>query len=480
MIYFSHTHQSRTIFRRRVPHMLFTNATIITMNADRDIITDGAIAIDGNRIVAVGKAQDLLAQYPEDEVVDVQGKLIIPGLIDTHVHVAQALIRGCADDMALIQWLCERVWVLQGNFTHDDGYVSARLCIAEMLKSGTTTFLESMLAHRYGFNGIAQAVEESGIRACLAGIVMDISTYATQENSMYPGMIESREMSLLGVLDMHSKWEGAANDRIHVWFGPRTPGGVTSELYREMSTFAHERDMGITMHLAEVEADKIFLQEKYGLSPVYYAESVGLLGPKSVLVHMVWLNQQDIEKLAETGTSVSHNPSSNSKLASGVCKVPQMLASGVNVALGCDGGPSNNDYDMIREMKLAAIIHKAVTNDPLIVPAETVLEMATINGARALGLEKEIGSLEVGKKADLVVIDLHRLHTTPSFNHVSTLVYAATGGEVDMVVVDGQIVVEQGQLLTMDEDEVMEQANQHANALYKRAGIELMPKWPVR
>lgn len=460
--------------------MLFTNATIITMNANRDIITDGAIAIDGNRIVAVGKAKDLLAQYAEDEVVDVHGKLMIPGLIDTHVHVAQALIRGCADDMALIQWLCERVWVLQGNFTGDDGYVSARLCIAEMLKSGTTTFLESMLAHRYGFNGIARAVEESGIRACLAGIVMDIGTYATQDSSMHPGMIESREMSLLGVLDMHSKWEGGADDRIHVWFGPRTPGGVTSELYREMSTLAHEREIGITMHLAEVEADKIYLQEKYGLSPVYYAESVGLLGPKSVLVHMVWLTQQDIEKLAETGTSVSHNPSSNSKLASGVCKVPQMLASGVNVALGCDGGPSNNDYDMIREMKLAAIIHKAVTNDPLIVPAETVLEMATINGARALGLEHEIGSLEVGKKADMVVIDFNRLHTTPSFNHVSTLVYAATGGEVDMVVVNGNIVVEQGQLLTMDEDEIMEQANQHASALYKRAGIELAPKWPVR
>src|SRR5579863_690659 len=459
--------------------MLLTNATLITMNPTREIIKDGAIAIDGNRIVAVDKTSALLARYPHEEQVDVQDKLLMPGLIDTHVHVAQALIRGCADDMALIQWLCERVWVLQGNFTEDDGYVSARLCIAEMLKSGTTTFLESMLAHRYGFNGIARAVEESGIRACLAGIVMDIGTYATQDNSMHPGMIETREMSLLGVLDMHSKWEGAANDRIHVWFGPRTPGGVTSELYREMSTLAHEREMGITMHLAEVEADKIFLQEKYGLSPVYYAESVGLLGPKSVLVHMVWLTQPDIAKLAETGTSVSHNPSSNSKLASGVCKVPQMLASGVNVALGCDGGPSNNDYDMIREMKLAAIIHKAVTNDPLIVPAETVLEMATINGARALGLEHEIGSLEVGKKADIVVVDLNRLHTTPSMNPVSTLVYAATGGEVDMVVVDGKIVVEQGQLLTMDENEIMAQARTHAAALYRRAGIEIVPRWPV-
>lgn len=459
--------------------MLFTNATIITMNPTRDIITSGAIAIKDNRIAAIGKTDALLPQFGDEQVIDVKGKLILPGLIDTHVHLAQALIRGCADDMALIQWLCERVWVLQGNFTHDDGYVSARLCIAEMLKSGTTTFLESMLAHRYGFDGIARAVDESGIRACLAGIVMDIGTYATQSSSMHPGMVESRATSLFGVLDMHSKWHGAANDRVHVWFGPRTPGGVSSELYREMSDYAHQRDMGITIHLAEVEADKIFLDEKYGLSPVYYAESVGLLGPKTVLVHMVWLTQADIDKLAETRTSVSHNPSSNSKLASGVCKVPQMLVSGVNVALGCDGGPSNNDYDLVREMKLAAIIHKAVTNDPLIVPAETVLEMATINGARALGLEQEIGSLEVGKKADLVVIDLNRLHTTPSPNPISSLVYAATGAEVDTVVVDGRIVVEHGRLLTMDEDEVMEQAHQHAGALYRRAGIEIKPRWPV-
>jgi cytosine/adenosine deaminase-related metal-dependent hydrolase len=459
--------------------MLFTNATIITMNPTRDIITDAAIAIQQQRIVAIDKTAAIQALYPDEEVIDVKGKLILPGLIDTHVHVAQALIRGCADDMALIQWLCERVWVLQGNFTHDDGYVSARLCIAEMLRSGTTTFLESMLAHRYGFDGIARAVAESGIRACLGGIVMDIGTYATQANSMHPGMIESRETSLLGVLDMHSKWEGKANERIHVWFGPRTPGGVSSELYREMTDLARQRNMGITMHLAEVEADKIYLNEKFGLTPVDYAESVGLLGPRSVLVHMVWLTPQEIDKLAATGTHISHNPSSNSKLASGVCKVPLMLERGVNVALGCDGGPSNNDYDMVREMKLAAIIHKAVALDPLIVPAETVLEMATINGAKALGLEHEIGSLEVGKKADLIVIDLDKLHTTPSMNPVSTLVYAATGGEVDTVVVDGKVVVQQGQLLTMNEYEIIEQANEHATHLYRRAGIDLKPRWPV-
>ncbi len=459
--------------------MFLYNTTIITMDQQRRIISDGALVVQGNRIAAVGKAAELRERYPDEDQVDLGGKLTIPGLIDTHVHLAQALIRGCADDMALIEWLCDRVWVLQGNFSEDDGRVSAQLCIAEMLKSGTTTFIESMLADRYGFNGIAEVVRDSGIRACLGKIVMDIGTYATQNNSMYPGMRETREQSLLGALKMYDQWNGKADGRIRVWFGPRTPGGVTPELYREMVSEARKRSMGITMHLAEVEADKTYLNETYGLTPVDFAESVGLLGPDVVLVHMVWLTQPELEKLARTGTHVSHNPSSNTKLASGVCKVPEMLATGVNVALGCDGGPSNNDYDLIREMKLAAILHKGVTLDPLTVPAETVLEMATINGAKAVGMADEIGSLEVGKKADLVVIDLDRLHTTPSMNPVSTLVYAATGGEVDAVMIDGKWIVRGQQLLTMDEERIKAEAREHATALYKRAGIELKPRWPV-
>ncbi len=459
--------------------MLLHNVTIITVDQERRIITDGALVVQNDRIAAVGKAAEIMARYPDEERINLGGKTLIPGLVDTHVHLAQALIRGCADDMELIQWLCDRVWVLQGNFTEDDGRVSAQLCIAEMLKSGTTTFIESMLADRYGFSGVAEVVRDSGIRACIGKIVMDIGTYATKSNAMHPGMRETREQSLLGALKMYDQWNGKADGRIRVWFGPRTPGGVTPELYREMVGEARKRGMGITMHLAEVEADKIYLNETYGLTPVDFAESVGLLGPDVVLVHMVWLTQLEIEKLARTGTHVSHNPSSNTKLASGVCKVPQMLAAGVNVALGCDGGPSNNDYDLIREMKLAAILHKGVTRDPLTVPAETVLEMATINGAKAVGMADQIGSLEVGKKADLVVIDFDRLHTTPNPNPISTLVYAATGGEVDSVMIDGKWIVRGQQLLTMDEEQVKVTARKHAVDLYKRAEIELKPGWPV-
>jgi cytosine/adenosine deaminase-related metal-dependent hydrolase len=427
--------------------IIYEGATVITVDSQRRILADGALAVRGDRLAAVGKAAEVRAQFPDARRVNVAGKLVIPGLVDTHVHLAQALIRGCADDMDLIPWLTERVWVLQGNYTEADGRASAALCIAEMLKSGTTTFLESMLAGRYGLDGIAEVVQESGIRGVLSKIVMDIAAYADGSNAMYPGMVEERETSMRQALAMYDRWNGAANGRIQVWFGPRTPGGVSMDLYREMVREARTRNMGITMHLAQV--------------------------------HTVWLTPNEIDRLAETGTSISHNPSSNTKLAAGFAPIPEMLAAGVNVALGCDGGPSNNSYDLIREMKLAAVIHKARTLDPLVVPAETVLELATIHGARALGLENEIGSLEVEKKADFVVLNMDRPGLTPSPNPVSTLVYAAMGSDVETVVIDGRVVVEGGRLLTLNEEAVLAEARRRAAEVYARAGVAIAPHWPV-
>jgi len=458
---------------------IYDGATVVTVDPERRIITSGALAVQGDRLVAVGKSAAVQAQFPTARRVDVAGRLIIPGLVDTHVHLAQALIRGCADDMALIPWLTERVWVLQGNYTPVDGRASAALCIAEMLLSGTTTFLESMLAGRYGLDGIAEVVQESGIRGCLSKIVMDIAAYADGSNAMYPGMVEERETSMRQALDMYDRWNGAANGRIQVWFGPRTPGGVSVSLYREMVQEARRRNMGITMHLGEVQADVAFMRREFDMTLVEFCDHVGMLGPKTVLVHTVWLSPPEIARLAETRTSISHNPSSNTKLASGFAPIPEMLASGVNVTLGCDGGPSNNSYDLIREMKLAAVIHKGRTLDPLVVPAETVLEMATINGARALGLEDEIGSLEVGKKADFVVLNLDRPGLVPSPNPVSTLVYAAMGSDVETVVVDGRVVVEGGRLVTLDEEAVIAEARRCAVEVYARAGVSIAPRWPV-
>lgn len=460
--------------------MIIAGGTVITMDADRRIIVDGALRVQGAGIVEVGKAAALRARFPAEPTHLFPDHVITPGLVDTHVHLAQALIRGCADDRALVEWLCDRVWVLQGHFSEDDGRVSAQLCIAEMLRSGTTTFLESMLAHRYGFDGIAEVVRDSGARGTLAKIVMDTPRYADAALPMHPGMIEDRETGLGGTLEMHRRWHGAADGRIRVWFGPRTPGAATPELYREIARLAAERGLGITMHLAEVRQDREFLQRTYGRLPVEFAEDVGFVGPHVVLVHMIWIGDGEIRTLARTGTHVSHNPSSNTKLASGICPVPALLRAGVNVALGCDGGPSNNAYDLVREMKLAACLHKGVSGDPLVVPAETALEMATLGGARAMGLAEEIGSLEQGKKADVTIFDMRRLHLTPSPNPVSTLVYAAGGADVSDVMVNGRWVVRGGTLLTMDEEAIIRGARGHAIALIERAGVDVAPRWPVR
>jgi len=459
--------------------MIYEHGTLITIDAQRRIITDGALVAQDGRIVAVGKTKELRKRFPAEPRTDLRGRVVTPGLVNTHIHLAQAMIRGCADDMELLNWLGKRVWVLQGNYTEEDGRASAELCILEMLKSGTTAFVESMLAGRYGFDGIAEVVIRSGIRAALSKIVMDVATYAAKDNWMHPGMIEDRETTLRDTLAMYDKWNGAGDGRLAVWFGPRTPGGVTPELYREISALARERNMGVTVHLAEVQADRRYLKEEHGQRPAEFAEAVGLVGPNVLLVHTVWMDAHDIDILARTDTNVSHNPASNAKLASGIAPIPEMLAAGVNVGLGTDGGPSNNTYDLVREMRLASYLHKVRTLDPLVMPAETVLEMATINGAKAMGLEEEIGSLEVGKQADFVVFDLDKPHVTPGVNPVSTLAYAATGTDVNTVVIAGQVVVQDGQVLTMDEERILRQARERAEAVWRRAGIEFEPRWPT-
>ncbi|MCJ1390206.1 hypothetical protein MMC18_003064 [Xylographa bjoerkii] len=461
--------------------MLYTHATIITVNPQREIILDGALLVHKNLIAAVGKTQTLKTDYPQEEETDLTGRIVIPGLISTHVHTAQSLIRGAADDLELVSWLCERVWVLQGNYTEKDSKAAVWLSIAEMLKTGTTCFLESMFADRYNFDNLCLAVLESGIRGCLGKIVMDIAQYADNPKwRLHPGLVETREMSLLGAVKMWEKWDGAADDRIRVWFAPRTPGGVSDDLYKEMSALSRANRIPITMHCAEVRADRAFFAS-VGHTPMSYCEEVGLLGPKTVLVHMVHLDDADIAKLAETKTHVAHCPTSNAKLASGICRVPDLQKAGVNVGLGTDGAPCNNSNDLMQEMKLAAIIHKAVSYDPTAVPAENVLEMATINGAKALGLEDAIGSLEVGKKADFVAVDVRSVGVQPCFSPVSAVVYSATGRDVDMVVVDGKVLVMGGELLTMNEEEIIREAEKRSKEAVARAGLveAVRGKWPI-
>ena len=255
---------------------------------------------------------------------------------------------------------------------------------------------------------------------------------------------------------------------------------VSDALYKEMTTISKEKSIPITMHCAEVKADREFFASQ-SHTPMSYCSSVGLLGPSTVLVHMVHLDDSDIAKLAETGTHVAHCPTSNAKLASGICRLPELLAAGVNVGLGTDGAPCNNTNDLLQEMKLAAIIHKAKSYDPTIISAEQVLEMATINGAKALGLQDSIGSLEIGKKADFVAIDMRRVHLQPYFSPVSAVVYSVTGRDVDVVVVDGKVVVQGGKLMTMDEEEVWREAERRGKEIVGRAGLreKVKGRWPL-
>lgn len=452
--------------------VLIERGVVVTLDARRRVIRDGAVMIEGSRIIDVGKTDELHRKYSPERTIDASRKLVIPGLIDCHVHLAQALIRGCADDVSLLDWLGKYVWPLQGNYDAEDGRVSAKLCMLEMIKSGTTSFIESMTHTRYGFDGIAKALEESGMRGYLAKTIMDTPAYGRKQ-MMHEGMIEDGERSLAETMTMYDRWNGKANSRISVWFGPRSLGACSKALYEKIAEEAAKRKAGITMHLCEVKEDLKYAQRKFKKSPVAFANEVGLLTPRTVLAHAVWLTDRDIATLSKTRTNISHCPSSNTKLASGIARVPEMLKKGVNVGLGCDGGPSNNSYDMIREMKLAAYIHKVRLSDPMTMPAETILEMATVRGARAIGMGDMLGTLEPGKLADIVLVNLDSIDMVPNNNPVSDLVYAGCGADVDTVMVDGKIIMENRNVKTLNEHEIVEQARERASALLKRTGLKL-------
>ena len=460
--------------------MYIRGGILITVDKERRIIKDGGIVIEGNRIVKVGKREDLDKDYLHhtDIVIDASRKIVMPGLIDLHVHMAQAMTRGMAQYVRLIPWLKDYVWPLQGHYTTDDGKTSALLCMLEMIKSGTTTFLEVGISGRYGMEGIAKAVEEIGMRGVLGRHVMDQPGYALEESIIHPGLVETKEYGMKEVLHMYQRWHGK-HGRIFIWFAPRTPGAVTIETYKEIVAKAKELGIGITMHLAEVKEDVEYFKKEFNCKPVEFCQKIGMLGSNVVLAHVVWVDNEEIQLLAKTGTHVAHNPSCNMKLGSGLTPVAKMLKAGVNVGLGCDGGPSNDNYDLIEEMKIAALGQALINMDPKAITAEEVIEMATIRGAKALGLDKEIGSIEEGKKADIILIDYWKPHLVPMLNPVTHIVYAAQGQDVDTVIIDGKIIMQNRRILTVDEERILEEAEKRGFNVIKRAGIKPIIHWKI-
>ena len=461
-----------------VDSILIENGYVLTMDQKRRIIRNGSVLIEGQKIAGIGK-RDELAKEKAELVIDARNMIVMPGMIDTHVHLAQALIRGCADDVSLVDWLKKYVWVLQGNFTKEDGRVSAELCMAEMIRTGTTSFVECMIHTRYGFDGIAKAVGKVGMRGALSKIIMDSTGYADSADIMYPGMVEDKDDCLEETARMHSKWHGKADGRLQVWYGLRSLGAVTPELFQEVASIAREKKTRMTMHLGEVIDDVRYVRDNFNMTLTEFAKENDLLGSDMVFAHGIHFNDDDLQRLADSQSNISHCPASNMKLASGFARVPDMLEKGVPVSLGCDGGPSNNTYDMIRETRLAALIHKAKVDDPLVVTAEQALEMATLGGAKALGTADSVGSLEPGKLADIILIDMNDIGFTPVTNPVSNLVYSGSGDAVDSVIVNGKLLMRGKKLLTLDEESVMENALKHSGELLERAGVDIRPKWPI-
>jgi cytosine/adenosine deaminase-related metal-dependent hydrolase len=462
---------------------LYTHATIITINPSREVILDGSLLVTGSRISAIGKTSAIASSsLPQNtKTVSLKGNIVLPGLINTHSHLAQSLLRGLAEDLPLHSWLCDAIWPLEANYATDDGYVAARLTIAEMLKSGTTCFLESMLTHRSGFENVVRAVAESGIRACL-GKLVKFEESNKDLNIKDPRDRDVTSMSVSSMLAAYAKHNGSCNDRLHVWAAAGTPRGSPLSSHVGIGEACREHDIGLTMHCAEAPKDLTIYRDLYSCTPMEFCEQAKLTGKKTVLAHMVHLDlEKDLPILNATGTTVAHNPNSNLKLASGIAKVPEMLDADVNVSLGTDGAPCGNTYDMFRELHLAGILHKGANLDAGLVGAEAVLEMATINGARALGLEKDVGSLEVGKKADFVVVNPGSLYAVPwdeeqvlhgGVDPMTTVVYSCTGADVEMVVVDGECLVMGGKLLKMDESQIVEAAKKSIQGIRERSGVK--------
>jgi len=463
--------------------LIYSNATILTLDDDRRIISDGALRVLGRDIDAVGKTAELSIAFPEDDVIDCRGGIMLPGLIDTHVHTSQCLLRGVSEASGpgdFHTWLFGRIFPLQGAYTHQDALASASLCVLEMLKSGTTGFVECLLADHYGLDAIAQMCLDSGIRAALGNLVMDVSPEARDDAGWPPSMWQDRQSGIAGTIDGHQRWTDP-HGRLQIWFGSRSVEPINNiSLFPEVASLAREHGIGITIHLAELPFDNEYARSLGHRSHIALADHLGLLGPRTVLAHCTIADDDDIALLSATGTTVAHCPANNSATGWGPARVTEMLDAGVNVALGCDGAPTNANMDLLRDLRVTAHVARMRQHSRAAISPETILEMATRNGAKALGLDSRIGSLEPGKAADFIVIDTDSPHLQPMWNPVAAVVFAAQGSDVDTVVIDGTLVMHHREMQTMDEAALVANARRSQADVARRCGInDLGSAWQV-
>ncbi|MDP4125871.1 MAG: 5'-deoxyadenosine deaminase [Bacillota bacterium] len=440
--------------------ILFKNAKIVTMNEQREII-QGDLLVDGSQIVAVGG----IIQQPADQVIDLHGDLLIPGLIQTHIHLCQTLFRGQADDLELLDWLKQKIWPLEGGHDPESLYDSALLGIGELFLGGTTTIVDMETVHHT--EQAFEAILSSGLRALSGKVMMD------DPNGDIPSSLqETTEASLQESVDLYEKYHRKGNGRLEIAFTPRFVISCTDTLLKEVSQIARAKNAFVHTHASENRGEIQVVESTRGMRNIIYLDKVGLTGPKLILAHCIWLDEAEKEILVRSKTRISHCPSSNLKLASGIAPIPELIKRGAEISLAADGAPCNNNLDGFREMRHAALIQKPL-HGPTVMPAQKVFELATLGGARAIGHEHDLGSLEVGKRADLAVISLQGLHTWPN-EHVdiySQLVYQANSSDVRLTMVDGQIVMQDRQLLTIDVPQLKASSTRSLNRVMQRVGL---------
>ena len=435
---------------------IVAGGTVVTVDGARNIYNPGSVAIDGDTIVGVGSAADIAARFKAAEQINTVGSIVIPGLINTHGHAPMVLYRGLADDLRLQEWLEKYIFPAEAKtVSREMVRAGTRLAALEMIQSGTTVHADMY----YFEEEIARATKAAGMRGVLGQTIIQ-----------FPVADAKTPQEGLARAEAFIK-EFAKDDLIVPAVAPHAPYTLDAKDLLASRALGAKYGVPVIIHVAETEAELVNSKKAHaGMSPVAYLQSIGFWGPRTLANHMVWADAADITLLASHGIGVSHNPESNMKLASGIAPVPEMLAAGVSVGLGTDGAASNNDLDMFEAMRIAAFLHKVKTGDPRVLPATTALEMATIRAARALGLEKHVGSLEVGKRADLVVVSTANARLTPLYEPVSHLVYAARGDDVRTVIVNGRVLMRDRKMLTLDEPAVLAEARKFADSVRAAVG----------
>ena len=432
---------------------------VVTMDAKRRIV-DADVLIDGGRIKSIGKLERREVGTSKPTTVDCKGLIVLPGLVQAHIHLCQTLFRGLADDLSLESWLAQRIWPMEAAHTEESIYWSAMLGAAELLLGGTTAILDMETVRHTG--SAFAALEEIGIRATAGKCLMD-----APENPA--SLREKTDKALTESAELCARWHGAADGRLRYCFAPRFAPSCTGPLLRAVSDLAAQSGAMIHTHAAETPVELEIVKRATGHDEIAYLDSVGISGPRSALAHCVWVDREAIGRLARQQTNVVHCPSSNLKLGSGIAPIPEMLAAGCCVGLGADGAACNNRLDGFTEIRLAALIQKPRLG-PEALPAIQALELATLGGARALGLESEVGSIEVGKRADITVLDLGAPHAQPDHDDlISRIVYSACASDVRHVLVDGRQVVKDGELKTAKVEEIRRSANAEAAKLLRRS-----------